>query len=129
MTEVIQRERFEEFQKTAHLGRLLTILMGGSPQGLQRAEEELELAIYQTAWNPGHVRDRIHRAQQVADAQREERLRDARLLDKVASYGVDDAERPGGVSFPAANTKRPKLPGAPVAWSTKKPGESGESSE
>ena len=113
LVEVIQRERFEEFQKAAYLGRVLGLLWGADPQALRRAEEALEFAIYQTAWDPEHVRQHLENARSVAHQQREERLRDAHLLDRVARYSDDDGD---DLSFPAANTKHPKLAGVTDAW-------------
>lgn len=113
MVEVVQRERFEEFQKAAYLGRVLGLLWGAEPQAIRRAEEALEFAIYQTAWDPEHIRHHLESARKVAHQQREERLRDARLLDRVASYSVDDDD---DLSFPAADSKRFKRQGVAKVW-------------
>lgn len=92
---------------------MLGLLWGAEPQALRRAEEALEFAIYQTAWDPEHIRRHLENARKVAHQQREERLRDARLLDRVASYSVDDDD---DLSFSAADTKRPKLAGVTDVW-------------
>lgn len=113
MVEVVQRERFEEFQKTVHLSRVLGLLWGADPKALRRAEEALELAIYQTAWDPEAVRRHLQAAREVADKQREERLRDARLMDRVASYSDDFDD---DVSFPAAGTQRSQRVGVADIW-------------
>jgi hypothetical protein len=113
LTEVIQRERFEEFQKTAYLGRVLGLLWGADPEALRRAEEVLEFAIYQTAWDPEHIRRHLENARRVAHQQREERLRDAHLLDRVASYSADDDD---DLSFPAADRRQPKRAGVTDVW-------------
>jgi hypothetical protein len=110
---VIQRERFEEFHKTAHLGRIFGLLWGADPADIRRAEESLEFAVYQTAWDPERLRQHLATAREVAERQREERLRDARIMDRVASYSVADDD---DLSFPAARTKRPKLAGVTDAW-------------
>ena len=110
---MIQRERFEEFQKATYLGRVLGLLWGADPDRLRRAEETLEFAIYQTAWDPEAVRSHLQEARAVANKQREERLRDARLMDRVASYSDDFDD---DVSFPAANTERDQRVGVADAW-------------
>lgn len=113
MVEVIQRERFEEFQKTVHLSRVLGLLWGADPKALRRAEEALELAIYQTAWDPDAVRRHLEESRDAADRQREERLRDARLMDRVASYSDDFDD---DLSFPAAGAKRSQHVGVADVW-------------
>jgi hypothetical protein len=113
--EVVQRERYEEFQKTAHLGRVLGLLLGADPEGLRRAEETLEFAIYQTAWDPEAVRQHLQAARGAAERQREARLRDARLMDRVAGYSDDGDD---DVAFSAADSlsdRRP-TPGVTNAW-------------
>lgn len=96
-----------------YLGRVLGLLWGADPAGLRRAEEALELAIYQTAWDPEAVRRHLQDAREVANKQREERLRDARLMDRVASYS-DDIDN--DASFPAASTKRDQRVGLTDVW-------------
>jgi len=113
LVEVIQRERFEEFQKATYLGRVLGVLWGADPARIRRAEEALEFAIYQTAWDPEAVRSHLLQARAVADKQREERLRDARLMDRVASYSDDFDD---DVSFPAASSKHNQRVGVADAW-------------
>lgn len=110
---MIQRERFEEFQKTAYLGRVLGLLWGAEPDALRRAEEVLEFAIYQTAWDPEHIRHHLENARRVAQQQREERLRDAHLLDRVASYSDNDDD---DLSFPAADRRQAKRAGMTDVW-------------
>jgi hypothetical protein len=114
LVEVVQRERFEEFQKATYLGRVLGILWGADPASIRRAEETLEFAIYQTAYDPETVRKRLQTAREVAHRQREERLRDAHLMDRVASYSddLDDDD----LSFPAANTPRDRRVGVTDVW-------------
>ena len=113
LVEVIQRERFEEFQKAAYLGRVLGVLWGVDPARLYRAEEALEFAIYQTAWDPEAVRSHLQEARTVAMRQREERLRDARTMDRVASYsdGLDD-----DIPLPSAASRRDRRVGVTDAW-------------
>jgi hypothetical protein len=113
LVEVIQRERFEEFQKAAYLGRVLGLLWGADPEQLRRAEEMLEFAIYQTAWDPEVVRSHLQEARTVAHRQREERLRDARLMDRVASYSDDlDNDLP----LPSADSRRDRRAGITDVW-------------
>lgn len=113
MTEVVQRERFEEFQKSAYLGRLLGGMFGVDERVLRKAEELLEFAVYQTAWNPEQIRQRLATARRVAQQQREARLRDARLMDRVASYSADDETES---EFLAGKTSRTKTPGVAAPW-------------
>lgn len=114
---MIQRERFEEYQKHLYLGRTLALVLGGEmtnvPQ-MTRAEELLELAIFQTAYDPREVRRQMEIARDVAMAEREERLRDARLLAKVASYGEPDENEAD--AFRAVLSKT-RLAGVEDPWS------------
>ena len=117
MVEVIQRERFEEFQKAAYLGRVLGLLWGAQPDQLRRAEEALEFAIYQTAWDPEAVRQHLQDARVVAERERDERLRDARLMDRVATYS-DDLDEDDEM-FMSSKTRRAPRQGVPNAWEKK----------
>lgn len=89
LTEIIQRERFEEYTKTAHAGRILASLFSLRPEALRYMEELLELAIFQTAYDPVAVREQLQRAQFAARTHRDARERDARLMRQVASYSED----------------------------------------
>jgi hypothetical protein len=114
---MIQRERFEEYQKHLYLGRTMAFLFGGEmtnvPQ-MARAEELLELAIFQTAYDPREIRKQMEIANAVAMAEREERLRDARLLAKVASY--DEPDENEADAFRAVLSKT-RLSGVEDPWS------------
>jgi len=66
------------------------LMLGASAEQLQSAEESLELAVYQTAWNSEVIRSRMQKAKEVADAHRDERIRDVNLLRQVASYSDDE---------------------------------------
>lgn len=93
LQEMVQRERFETYQKQVYLGRMLILLMGSAtanvPQ-IARAEELLELAIFQTAYDPREIRRQMEIVNATMKEEREKRLRDARLLAKVASYDQAD---------------------------------------
>lgn len=103
MREMVQRERFEEYQKHIYLGRILAAAFGVTGPSVARAEELLELAIFQTAYDPQEIRHQMEVARDHARQEREERLRDARLLAKVASYSAPDENDEG--AFRAALTK------------------------
>jgi hypothetical protein len=93
LQEMVQRERFEEYQKHLYLGRVLMSLFGNettNTQQIARAEELLELAIFQTAYDPREIRKQMEIVNAAAQAEREKRLRDARLLAKVASYDASN---------------------------------------
>lgn len=107
---MIQRERFEAYQKNVHLGRILARLFGTAGTQLAQLEEVLELAIFQTAYNPHEVRKHMERAQRVAQKGREARLQDARVLSKVAQY--DASEEPNEATFRNAL----RLPGVKNPW-------------
>ena len=92
LIEVIERERYAEFHKTVHTARLVGLLMGSSPSALREAEDMLELAIFQTAFNPEAIRKRIKDARTVANKFRNERHRDSDIMAKVASYTVKDPQ-------------------------------------
>lgn len=95
LQEMVQRERFEEYQKQLYLGRMLILLMGSDttnvPQ-IARAEELLELAIFQTAYDPREIRRQMEIVNTTMREEREKRLRDARLLAKVASYDQENED-------------------------------------
>jgi hypothetical protein len=90
---MVQRERFEEYQKHLYLGRVLATIFGATGAQMARMEEMLELAIFQTAYDPQAIRHQMEVAREVARREREERMRDARLLAKVASYSEQDEDK------------------------------------
>lgn len=92
---MIQRERFEEYQKHIYLGRVLATIFGANGAQMARIEEMLELAIFQTAYDPQEIRRQMETARDVARREREERMRDARLLAKTASYSADEEDKSG----------------------------------
>lgn len=106
---MVQRERFETYQKQLYLGRMLILLMGSDttnvPQ-IARAEELLELAIFQTAYDPREIRKQMEIVNATMREERGKRLRDARLLAKVANY--DQSDETSEVSFRNAIVKSNK---------------------
>lgn len=89
LREVVLRERFEEYHKTVFLGKVLGAIFGIDSRVLRSLEESLELAVYQTAYDPEEIRMYMEKARAQAAEERERRLRDARLLAQVASYSED----------------------------------------
>lgn len=89
---MVNRERYEEFHKTVHVARVVGLALGFPSERIYAAEEALELAIFQTAYDPNAIRRRMQKAASVAKQQREKRLRDARLMDSVASMSREDGE-------------------------------------
>ena len=61
-------------------------MRGVAPHIFSALEEELSLAIFQTAFDPNAVEERLESVRRAANERREELLRDARLLARVASY-------------------------------------------
>lgn len=126
MVEAIQRERFSDFHRSVYLGRVLGLLLGATPEGLQRAEESLEFAVFQTAFDPEQMRQRLEEAQRLAAVQREERLRDARLMDRVASYSADD-EDGTDLDFSSVEARQARRQqGITNAWGPSSPSKRGE---
>lgn len=81
-------------------------------QLLARAEETLELAVFQTAYDPTQIKENMERVQRALHVAREARLRDARLMARVASYTEPDDD---DVEFPTGN--RPvKFQGVTKPW-------------
>ena len=80
---------------------------------MARAEELLELAIFQTAYDPRAIRRQMEIARSIALEEREERLRDARLLAKVASY--DEPDENEGDAFRVVLSKT-RLSGLEDPW-------------
>lgn len=76
----------------------------------------MEFAIYQTAWDPEQLRRHLESARQVARKQREERLRDARLMDRVSRYSDSDDDEENDLSFSAGGGPRPRMAGVTSAW-------------
>jgi hypothetical protein len=61
-------------------------MRGAAPHLFSTLEEELSLAIFQTAFDPAAVEGRLEDVRQAAHERREKLLRDARMLERVASY-------------------------------------------
>lgn len=120
MIEVIQRERYEEYHKAVHTGRIVALALGADFDIVQRAEEFLEYAVFQTAWDPAAVRDRMDHAKRVAARERSARERDARLLAETASYSGDPDETPDTLQAPpVAHVNLKKTPGVVPRWDDK----------
>jgi len=94
LRETIERERFTEYSKTLFVGRMLSLAMrGGTPATFKGLEEELSLAVFQTAFDPAAVEAQLQRLQKEARARHEEQLRDARILARVASYSEKEEDQ------------------------------------
>lgn len=105
---MVNRERYEEFHKTVHVARVLGLALGLSADRLQIAEETLELAIFQTAYDPEAIRARMQRAAEALRRTRELRLRDARIMDSVASMSREDRTQDASLKAPTALPKTVK---------------------
>ena len=99
----------------AHVGRVIAAGLHVRAEQVTYLEELLELAVFQTAYSPDEIRNQLQRARKIADAQREEREHDARLMRKVASYSEPDED---GAEFTLATIKRNKLTGVKNPWKT-----------
>jgi hypothetical protein len=96
------------------LGRLLAVAFGVDPKILARAEETLELAIFQTAYDPRAIRKQMEQAREVARGERTERLRDARMLENVSRFSeYDDTS---SVDAFKVDLRRTKLTGVEDPW-------------
>lgn len=89
LREMIERERYEEFEKFAFIGRIISSAMQLNARVLARFEELLSLAVFQTAYDPQQIQQQIQQTRERMEREREARLREAKLLAKVASYSED----------------------------------------
>jgi len=96
------------------LGRIIAMALGVEPRALARAEETLELAIFQTAYDPRAIAKQMRRAQEVAFAERAERIRDARMLENVSR--LSEADEASSVDAFKVDLKRTKLNGVEDPW-------------
>jgi hypothetical protein len=74
-------------------------MFGSSSRMLERLEDNLELAIFQTAWDPREIQQQMTRLQRTLRQEREARLADARLMAKVESYTVHDEDEDDELTF------------------------------
>ncbi len=88
--------------------------LGVKPKQLARLEETLELAIFQTAYDPRTIRKQMEQAREVARGERDERFRDARMLENVSRLSGDDDS--DSVDAFAVDLKRTKLNGVEDPW-------------
>ena len=94
LRETIERERYADYRKQTYLGRtMLLALHGSQPHLFTALEEELSLAVFQTAFDPAAVEQRLAGIQQLARQRRDAVLRDARMLARVASYSETDEDQ------------------------------------
>jgi len=87
---MVQRERYETYQKSIFMGRIMAMSFGVAPMQLARVEEMLELAIFHTAYDPRQIQAQMEQAHARILEERNARLRDARLLRNVAKLSEDD---------------------------------------
>jgi hypothetical protein len=113
LQETIQRERYKEFQQHTFLGRILASIFGMDTRQLARAEEALELAVFQTAYDPTQIRESMQRVQAAMRLEREEKLRDARIMSRVASYTEPDDE---AGEFPTGGVTQTRFSGVKKPW-------------
>lgn len=119
LQETIQRERFESFQKTTFLGQILAVGLNVDRKVVERLEEALELAIFQTAWNPREIEQQMAQLQDALRREREARLADARLMAKVDSYTVydDEEDEADAALFESVVARSKRFKGATTPWS------------
>lgn len=117
LQETIQRERFETYQKTTYLGQILVAGLGVDRRIADRLEEALELAVFQTAWNPREIQQQMAQLQDALRREREARLADARLMAKVDSYTVyDEDEEKEDASLFESSMGQQRFQGAADPW-------------
>jgi hypothetical protein len=91
LQETIERERIASYYTTVHTGRMLVgVLRGTDLRFVGRLEEELALAIFGTIFNPEEIERRLQDLQRESRMRREVALRDARLLERVASFTEEE---------------------------------------
>lgn len=88
--------------------------LGMDPRQLARAEEALELAIFQTAYDPAQIHENMQQVQHAIRAAKDERLRDARIMARVASYTEEDDD--DGDAFPTKGVKNTRFQGVKKPW-------------
>lgn len=89
LREMVQRERYEEFEKFAFIGRMIGVALHVPDKVAAHLEDLLSLAIFQTAYDPGEIQRQLQETRERIEKEREVRLREAKLLAKVASYSED----------------------------------------
>jgi len=91
LQETLERERIASYYTTVHTGRMLTgLLRGAGAAFVSRLEEELALAIFGTIFNPEEIERRLQDLQRESKLRREVAMRDARLLERVASFSEEE---------------------------------------
>jgi glycyl-tRNA synthetase (class II) len=109
----VNRERFEEFTKYNFLGQIMAVAQRVPYDLFKRAQESLRLAIFQTAYDPEAVRERLEEVRRVTEEEREERLRDARLLASVERMTAKDEEeesKQNADAFTSSLSRRNRVP-------------------
>lgn len=120
LREMVQRERYEEFEKFAFIGRMLGSALHVPAKVMAHLEDVMSLAIFQTAYDPSEIQRQLQETRERITKEREVRLREAKLLAKVASYSEDTEDeaqeafkrhlqgtsRFGGVTDPWRDTKQ-----------------------
>ena len=87
LQETIERERYADYRKHLFLERSFVFAVRGVESTVfGTLEEELALAIFQTAFDPEAVQERLASVQAAMKERKEVLLRDARMLARVASY-------------------------------------------
>ncbi|MAG64680.1 MAG: hypothetical protein CMK74_02230 [Pseudomonadales bacterium] len=69
---------------------MLAAIFGMESKTLAHLEHLLDLSIFQTAFDPREIQRQIESVRDAAIAAREVRMRDARLLEKVAGYSEEN---------------------------------------
>ena len=92
LREVVNRERFEEYTKYNFLGQIMAVTQRMPHDLFKRAQESLRLAIFQTAYDPEAVQERLEEIRRITEEERDARLRDARLLASVERMTAKDEE-------------------------------------
>lgn len=86
---MIFRERTVEFQKAVFLGRILGLALGVDSTKIARAENILASSIFHTAHDPRALQLQMLRSTMQAQKAFSQRVEDAKILAKTASYSDD----------------------------------------
>ena len=86
---------------------------------MDRLMEALELAIFQTAWDPREIQQQMSQLQSTLQRERDARLADARLMAKVDSYTVydeDEEDQKDAEVFESLVGREKRFKGASSPW-------------
>jgi len=119
LREVVYRERFEEYTKYNFLGQILALAQRVPYDFFKQAQEKLKLAIFQTAYDPEAMQQRLEEVRRVTAEEYEARRRDARLLASVEEMTEkdDEEEKKNEAATFTSSLARRRTPNTPLPHS------------